>query len=590
MSLRRVLTMALLIPTAAMAHTVRIPTDQPTIQTGIAAAVAGDTVLVAGGSYFEHDILLKSGVTLRGAPEAAGTVEVNGMQQGRVIDCNNVQNAVIENLVIVGGEKLTVVWLEDAGAGVRCLNASVRISDCRFANNRASVGGGLGILASSVIVERCEFADNQARHAEWTCGGGIFSRGSSGVVRDCTFTGNTAFSVGLPGDGGGLFTDGSYLEISDCTFRDNATGAGGGGFYSFRQDNSRVADCDFVENTAAWGGAAYLEQSRATLTRCTFTSNSSSSGAGAIETVRANNVFRDCEFIANTTAAYDGGALQSYESTLTLDGCLFRGNTAPSGGGAILLGGVNAVLRDCVFQNNVGPLGGAIRCHYSTPELTGCTFVGNRATVGGGALYLGTASGAVLEHCIIAFSPQGASIGGIAAVPVTLTFCDIYGNVGGDWVPGIADQLGQDGNLSAAPLFCGIADGNLHLDAASPCAASNNPNFALIGALPVGCQVIGVPDIGTVGAVVMTPAVPNPFNPSTTIHFALALPALTRVIIVDVAGRLVRTLSSEPLLAGDHQVAWDGRDAAGSPVAAGVYHAVVTSGAQRASIRLALIK
>jgi hypothetical protein len=581
--------MALLIPTAAMAHTVRIPTDRPTIQTGIDAAAAGDTVLVAGGTYFEHDILLKSGVTLRGAPDAVGNVVVNGMQQGRVIDCNNVQNVVIENLVIVGGEELTA-WFDDAGAGVRCLNASVRISDCRFTGNRASVGGGLGIRASSVIVERCEFAGNQAQHTEWTGGGGIWCRGSTGVVRDCTFTGNTAFSVNLPGDGGGLFTESSFLQISDCTFRDNSTGAGGGGFYSVYQDSSRLVDCDFVENTAAWGGAAFLEQSLATLTRCSFTGNTASSGAGAVETTQSDNLFLDCEFIANTTASSDGGALQSWESALTLDGCLFRGNTSPSGAGAIWLGGVNAVLRDCVFQDNVGPRGGAIRCHYSTPELTGCTFVGNRATVGGGALFFGTASGAVLDRCIIAFSPEGASISGIAAVPVTLTCCDIFGNVGGDWVPGIANQLGQDGNLSADPLFCGVADDNLRLDAASPCAAPNNPECGQIGALPAGCMAVAVPDVVEANAVVMAPAVPNPFNPSTTIRFALAQPALTRVTIVDVAGRIVRTLSSEPLSAGNHQVTWDGRNGSGSPVAAGIYHAVVTSGAQRASIRMALIK
>ena len=34
-----------------------------------------------------------------------------------------------------------------------------------------------------------------------------------------------------------------------------------------------------------------------------------------------------------------------------------------------------------------------------------------------------------------------------------MTDCDVYGNEGGDWTDCIADQLGQDGNISADPLF-----------------------------------------------------------------------------------------------------------------------------------------
>jgi hypothetical protein len=589
MPIRRILSLVALLPAAAMAATFDVPSAMPTIQAGLDAAAAGDTVLVAAGTYLEHGLLLKTGVTLRGAPDALGDVVVAGQQQGRVIDCNNVQDVVIENLVITGGETLTA-WFDDAGAGVRCLGATVRISDCRFAGNKASVGGGLGISNSTVTVQRCTFADNRAQHAQWAGGGGLWCRTSTGVVSDCTFTGNTAFSVAEPGDGGGLFTETSYLQVSGCTFSNNATGAGGGGFYSVYQDSSRVTDCQFVGNTATWAGGAYLEQSLTTLIGCTFTSNTATSGAGAIETLRSHNRFLDCEFVANTTTAWDGGAIQSWESTLTLAGCRFRANVALTGGGAIFLGGVNAVVRDCVFQDNAGQYGGAIRCHFSRPDLTGCTFAGNQGTISGGALYLGAQSGADLDHCLVAYSTQGASIEAGAGAQITLACCDIYGNAGGDWVPIIANQFALNGNLSDDPLFCGLADGDLHLDGASPCAAPNNPGCGQIGALPVGCGLTAVPDAATGAAVVMAPAVPNPFNPTTTIRFKLAQPAATRVTVVDLAGRLVRTLVAAELAAGDHQLAWDGRDGAGLPAAAGVYLAVVASGGQRASVRLALVK
>lgn len=43
--------LALATATSALATTIRVPADQPTIQAGIDAAGVGDTVLVASGSY-----------------------------------------------------------------------------------------------------------------------------------------------------------------------------------------------------------------------------------------------------------------------------------------------------------------------------------------------------------------------------------------------------------------------------------------------------------------------------------------------------------------------------------------------------------
>ena len=65
---------------------------------------------------------------------------------------------------------------------------------------------------------------------------------------------------------------------------------------------------------------------------------------------------------------------------------------------------------------------------------------------------------------------------------------------------------------------------------------------------------------------------PNPFNPGTTIP--LAVPAEARDVdltIYNTLGQLVRQMWNGPLAAGEHRLAWDGRDAQGQPVAAGVY-------------------
>ncbi len=64
---------------------------------------------------------------------------------------------------------------------------------------------------------------------------------------------------------------------------------------------------------------------------------------------------------------------------------------------------------------------------------------------------------------------------------------------------------------------------------------------------------------------------PNPFNPTTTIRYQVAVGAPVRLEIFDVLGQRVRTLIAETQAAGFHRVVWDSRDDGGRAVAAGVY-------------------
>ncbi len=70
---------------------------------------------------------------------------------------------------------------------------------------------------------------------------------------------------------------------------------------------------------------------------------------------------------------------------------------------------------------------------------------------------------------------------------------------------------------------------------------------------------------------VLQGAVPNPFNPRTSIHFALQQAGTVRLSISDVRGRLVRVLHNGEMAAGEHKMAWDGLDSAGRAAASGTY-------------------
>jgi len=64
---------------------------------------------------------------------------------------------------------------------------------------------------------------------------------------------------------------------------------------------------------------------------------------------------------------------------------------------------------------------------------------------------------------------------------------------------------------------------------------------------------------------------PNPFNPSTAIHYDLPQASEVRVVIFDMLGKHVRTLVQQQQVAGRYSVVWDGRDENGQIVASGVF-------------------
>jgi hypothetical protein len=64
---------------------------------------------------------------------------------------------------------------------------------------------------------------------------------------------------------------------------------------------------------------------------------------------------------------------------------------------------------------------------------------------------------------------------------------------------------------------------------------------------------------------------PNPFNPTTTIHFSLAAAERVKLQIFNTRGQMVRTLAAGKFSQGMHSVTWDGRNSEGILQASGVY-------------------
>lgn len=381
------------------AATIYVPWDQPTIQAGIDAASYDDTVIVACGTYYEHDIVLKSGVALRSETGLPDCVTIDAQQEGRVLYCANADSLTsIVGFTITGGVTDVRTW----GAGMHCSESSPRLTSCTFAANIASSsrGGGIYCQSSSPRMESCAFLENEALY-----GGGIYSASSSLTVAYCTFSDNDA------GDyGGGMYCNGGSHRLISCTFDSNTAGTYGGGIW-------------FI-----WAEPALMS--------CMFSGNMAWLAAGGVCSYHSGTTFTTCTFARNR--ALEGGGLCCWESTGT--------------------------------------------------SLTSCTVVNNRGEYYGGGLYCAGSSPS-LDACIVAFNHPGPAFYCIDSVP-QLHCCDVYGNVGGDWVGAIADQYGVNGNIWEDPLFCGeeYPAGPYRLHSDSPCASGHTPGCGLIGAWGVSCD------------------------------------------------------------------------------------------------------
>ncbi|MCK4512408.1 right-handed parallel beta-helix repeat-containing protein [bacterium] len=443
----------------AHAATWHVPSECPTIQAGVDSAAVGDTVRVACGTYYEHDIVMKSGVHLTSEAGGADCVTINAQRMGRVLYCLEVDDAAsIVGFTITGGLVAGATAQDSTGGGIYCEDSSPTLANCAFLDNSAAlVGGGLfcGVEAITAFTNRTRWHDPDPPSPVR----------SGPTVTDCTFSGNSS--------------------------------QGGGGAFCY-QGSPTLTRCTFSGNTADRGGGLYCAGDATSLLDCTFFGNQADVSAGGIYfSAWSSATVTDCEFLHNTSARHAGAVRSEQYSSPTFSGVTFTRNVSVWTGGAVLCEDGSPSFDHVEFRTNTaGGAGGGMRCSLSASvALANVTFYDNVGAQGSG-LYCGDSSSATLTNCIIAFGGDTSSAvmcGGSGSA--TLSASDVYGNGGGDWVDGIAGQGTINGNFSADPLFCRAELGDLTLYESSPCLPGNHPDggdWGLIGAWGLGCSATGM--------------------------------------------------------------------------------------------------
>jgi hypothetical protein len=273
------LVLAAVLPSHAV--TIHVPGDQPTIQAGIDAASSGDTVVVACGTYYEHDIIMKSGVYLTSETGLPDCVTIDAQQAGRVFYCEEVGDQTTFRGLTIANGLADGSDVDGCGGGICCINSQPSFTHLSFVGNEATGsavdlgGGGLFLYDCSPTVTHCSFDGNIAGR-----GAGVHCVGSyRPVFTNCSFTDNAAPYTN--GEGAGIFIYYTYVPVlTDCVFTGNYASNTGGGYSGVYHSSTIMTDCVFIGNSAAMsGGGARFYSSVPEVTGCAFINNSAPDGA-----------------------------------------------------------------------------------------------------------------------------------------------------------------------------------------------------------------------------------------------------------------------------------------------------------------------
>lgn len=560
-----------------------VPSQYPSIQAAIDAAVAGDTVLVSHGTYYENirfrgkAITVASYYILDGDTAHIDSTVIDGSRPAFPDSGSTVffvagedTNSVLCGMTITGGTGSITPEKYRVGGGLLMLGSSgARICHNRIISNtltHQNVAIGAGVVAGSpyeaggwLILEENEISHNTATGTNGVGSVGV-SCGMNGRIERNHIEENQGFSSKLGGAGGGMYCWTEAPGTKDLVVRKNI-----------------------------------ISGNKFTSTGVNEYGESGLGGGLAISGFRAiveGNVITNNELDGPGICA-GGGVLLNYRNDeLQFCNNWISGNRLTGGGqhwgGGVCIWRCSPKFYNNIVVDNTGKQGGGVYVGDgnlpSRPRLLNNTICGNSATLGSGIYSTGSYP-VVLNSIMWNDSAEIHSSGGLVTV--------LYSDVRGGWA--------GTGNIEINPAFLDTT--TYRLSDSSRCIGAGRdsvriedtwyraPRTCFYGS-PRPCPEGSHPDIGACENPLADPAggvtdpttglpmsyalnqnYPNPFNPTTVVRYELPAACDVKLVVYDLLGREVATLVNDRKSPGSHEAKFDG-----ARLASGVYLYRLTAG------------
>lgn len=602
------------------ASTINVPNDYGTIQLGLNNASPGDTVLVQPGTYYENIFWPETnGIKLISVSDSSNTI-IDGSGVGTVIYMNP-QTATIDTTTLIKGFKITNGGNVDRGGGFYIKNCSPNLVNIFVWKNESTLyGGGIYLEESVCIINNSSIISNVSG-TNGGSGGGICIINSAPRL----FNSNVISNTSMHG-GGGLYSFGGleegqntelYTVLDNVVIQSNQTNnnSRGGGIYLYTTRTS-LNNLKILKNTAGQGGGIYIEDPIFSVITDLIINNNSADGSGGGVYSNPSSYwsstpnFDNCKIVYNE-AKRGGGMFLNLTTSIT--NTIIANNTAEvSGGGIQLHNGVNnqSLFINSTICNNsskgqgdgiYGLLGSSVSNVNFANNGVSWLNVDNSNIVNASDNYWGHSSGPyhpsqnptgqgdstnIFVNITPWLSEQNVLAPPLPVENVQLTdFGSNFATLSWDPSP-IGDLAGYkiyyDTDDEDFPYRFSVDVGNKTSHTIDNLINTATYFFAVVTydidgneswytkanesvRLAAEEESINLPNsIGLTNF-------PNPFNPSTTIHYTLPEESEVEIIIYDLVGKKVAIIMKSTQPSGTHSLQWNGTDQQGNLVPAGIY-------------------
>lgn len=331
-----------------------------------------DSALTSGGAI-SADLVANGGIDLAIVGSNIGNVGLrNGAQQNGGGIYFNGSNLYISNSLLTENNAFGAA-VTNGGGAIYVENGAVVLDTCFLLTNTGERGGAIYVNSGSLTIDSASINENSAT----VNGGAIFVDNTSVVdIKRANF--GTAAFPNTAANGGAIYVDGGTLDLSNTIF---------------------------LNNTASSNGGALNVRSEANITGCAFSTNSANNG-GAILGDISSRVNIDSTFFIQNNAVNSGGVLYSnLNSDVSIDnsflGFSALGNTANNGAGVYFAGDSIVVNNTDLGYNIAGDRGGNMFIAAGKLLASNSDFIGANAGNKGGSFYIGTAGIVGLDSCVI---------------------------------------------------------------------------------------------------------------------------------------------------------------------------------------------